>query len=209
MITAPPDTAWRPHAAAWWSSPAWHAYEALHDGPPGTRSRLLATATWQTRILDLSPSEAELWTGLRKSYKALINGANRQLNFRLATDTEIARVLHLRCAGRVTRPLATWQLMTDWLAAGAGLLVLAYDGAAPLAFAYAIRHADWSYYASGASVDDDLQHAVIWHALMALKARGVRWAELGWRGQAQDPKGQSIEHFRGGFGGRDEPARLT
>ena len=57
----------------WWDSSAWHAYEALHDGPPGRRAALLASAAWQTRVVDLSQNEAALWRGVRRSYHALIN----------------------------------------------------------------------------------------------------------------------------------------
>ena len=202
------DGEWRTDAAAWWHSQAWREYERAYGDEPGTRARVLAQAAWLTRILDLSSSEADLWAGLRKSYKALINRANRRLEFRLITNTESARFLHLLAADRVTRPLATWHLMADWLVSDAGVLVLGYDGA-PLAFAYFIRHKQWAYYGSGASLEDDIQHAVIWHALLELKTRGVRWAELGWQGEATDAKGQSIEFLKRGFGGRDEPAALT
>src|SRR3990167_2761984 len=34
----------------WWDTLEWHAYEVAYGDPAGTRSRELATATWQTRI---------------------------------------------------------------------------------------------------------------------------------------------------------------
>lgn len=59
----------------WWSSPDWLAYEAAGGYP--SRADVLASATWQTRVIDLSVSEAELWRGIRKSYKAIINKAQK------------------------------------------------------------------------------------------------------------------------------------
>ena len=225
---------WRADAAAWWLGSAWHAYEALHDGPPGTRATLLAEVTWQTRIVDLSLSEADLWRGVRKSYHAIINKTDRELKIEAIPQGEAGGLIstcqrvHRLGAGRQTRPDGTWDLMGDWADAGRGMIVMAFDyehemtepggfnGFGPgsrwpscVAFAYLIVNSSWAYYASGRSLKKDVQHAVIWRALLALKTRGVRWVELGWQGQATGEKGKNVEWFKTGFGGCDEPARLA
>ena len=203
---------WRTDAAAWWASPAWRDYEVLYDGAPGARTRLLAEATWRTRIVDLVSSEAELWRGVRKSYRSLIHRARERYEFSVGgvDAVMLARLIHREVAGRETRPKATWHLMADWIEQRSGLVVIGHSRLSGQgeAFAYFLMNGTWAYYASGASVDDNVQHAVIWYSLLALKARGIRWAELGWQGQATDDKGRGIEMFRRGWGGVDVSARL-
>ena len=208
-------TDWRVPAAAWWSSPDWHAYEALHDGPPGTRARLLASATWQTRVIDLEPSVPGLWAGVRKSYHSLIHRAEERDHFAPCSAAEFpvdCREVHRLASGHVTRSQETWDLMGEWIKTGTAMAMCAWPSdpydSRPSAYALWIGAQDWRYYASGASLEDDLQHAVIWHSLIELKARGVRCAELGWQGEATTEKGRGIEKFKAGFGGVDVDARL-
>ena len=95
--------------------------------------------------------------------------------------------------------------MTEWIDAGIMLPALAFRGREAVAFALWIVFRGSAYYASGASIEDDVQHAVIWRSLLALRARGVRVAELGWQGKAETEEERGIEHFKRGFGGRDVP----
>lgn len=185
-------------ANTWWASPEWLAYEAAGGYP--SRVEELAKATWQTRVIDLSVSEAELWRGIRKSYKNLIR---RVRTVHEALPAEVAvdcRVIHRQSVGYDTRPLETWLAMAEWVSQGNGLATISW---APCAYAYFIIDRGWSYYASAASLEPNVNHALIWHAMKALKARNVRWLELGWQGHAQDEKGKQIEFFRRGWGGFD------
>ena len=200
-----------------WDTDAWHAYEIAYGDEPGTRSRLLAAADWRTRVVDLSLSEADLWRGVRKSYRSLIRRAEREQTIHVWDEhaerpglwVREFQLSHRLVSGRSTRPMATWQIMAEWLRDGHGLMV----GMGPReelewsAFAYAVRHGAWAYYFSGVVQQDNLSHAAIWTMMLALKVRGVRWFELGWQGEAQDEKGKHIEFFKRGFGGVDMPAR--
>ncbi|HAM40697.1 MAG TPA: hypothetical protein DCP69_05010 [Candidatus Omnitrophica bacterium] len=202
-----------------WDSQTFHAYERLCGDEPGTRSRLLASADFQTRVIDLSLSEAELWQGVRKSYHALINAA--QKNHGLSWDTQrggwcrvaekVCRPVHIESAGRETRPLATWEAMDKWVTAGHGLVVYVSRRTECIStvrgYVYAVVNANWAYYFSSVTLDKNLNHALIWAAMKALKAKGVRYLEMGWQGQAMDEKGKNIELFRRGFGGVDIPAK--
>ena len=133
-----------------------------------------------------------------------------------------AQRLHLFDAGRQTRPDETWDLLGDWADDGGGLLSMAWDASITarssgargddgssfspaIGFAYFIIDGEWAYYASAATVIGSLNASLVWWAIQALKARGVRWCEMGWQGQATDEKGQAIEFFRRGFGGVDVP----
>lgn len=199
---------------SWWNSPEWAAYEKAYGHAPGTRSRLLADATFNTQIVDLTQSEADLWRDLRKSYKSLIHKAEKTFTLEvddtgegvLVTDRQLHRIV----AGVETRSLHTWALMQNWCAIGHGLSVRARRGEHQEAIAFAffiIGDSDWSYYASAASLAPNVNHALIWHAMIALKAKGVSQLELGWQGQADTEKGKGIEHFRAGFGGVSIPVR--
>lgn len=205
--------AWRTAAAEWWASPAWREYERAYGDEPGTRSRVLATATWSTRVLDLTVEEAALWRGVRKSYRSLIRSAERLYTFDTGFgnglgEVEVCHALHVASAGRTTRAAETWRLMGEWADSKHGFTVIAYHGDRPLAFAYFIVNDGWGYYASGAALTENLQHDVIWTALRALKTESVTTMELGWQGHATDAKGQAIEFFKRGFGGVDVPASV-
>ena len=190
----------------WWASPQWRAYEAAGGYP--SRVDELAAATWQTRVIDLTASEADLWRGVRKSYHALIHRVERHYGVGVWEPSGIltARALHDAEAGRETRPMATWTLMQDWIRQSRGLLVGACHAGMPVGYAYFLVHEDWAYYASAASRVPDVNHALAWLAIKTLKARGVRQLELGWQGHATDDKGRALEFFKRGFGGVDVPA---
>lgn len=188
-----------------WDTPEWHAYEEAYGDTPGTRARLLTSAEWRTVVVDLTLPLPELKRNLRKSYRSLVNKAGAPEAGDARDLFAGYRALHAEQAGRQTRPDRTWEIMRDWLATGHGMLVAA--GREHLdAFGYFILWRDWAYYASGASTQPNRQHAVIWAAMRELQARGVRWLELGWVGQATDDKGKAVEFFKTGFGGHLIPA---
>jgi hypothetical protein len=213
-----------------WDSPEWAAYEKAYGDAVGTRSRLLASADWQTRVVDLSLSEAELWQGIRRSYKALIHKVEREHVIGSVSGDCIysAMKIHEQEAGRMTRPFETWTLMGDWVRAGHGLLIGAgvhraveittagdqWPRFAPVGlvdmrgYVYCVIHGAWSYYHSGVTREKNLSHAMLWQAMKALKARGVRYLELGWQARAGDTdKDRGISHLKAGMGGYDIPAR--
>ncbi len=209
---------------SWWDSDEWYAYERAYGTQVGGRARLLREAEWQTRVVDLSQSEDMLWRGLRRSYHSLINRlTERDPTFSISVHgsessdaTARAHALHLREAGRETRPQASWDVQDRWVREGRAVVAIASRAEAvasgercdirDVAFAYAVRHGDWAYYFNAASSERDAQHAVQWKLMMALKAAGVRWYELGWQGEAHTDKERSIEFHKRGFGGTDYPA---
>ena len=158
-------------AIAFWSSPAWRAYEAICQVPI-SRIDELARATWQTQVVDLSQDETALWRGVRKSYKSLIRKAEREYRLRdgSAYDVQMpCRHLHFLEARRHTRPAESWQLMAQWVENGHGYAVVAWSERpsplgphrhitymplkVPRAFVYFLIHRSWAYYASAASLE--------------------------------------------------------
>lgn len=167
--------------------------------------------SWQTSVVNLQHEEADLWGGLRRSYKNLIRQADKRFCIAVygagtmsRPPIEQARQLHITSAGRETRPAETWAMMGRWMQEGHGLLALAksFDGT-PKAYAFAIRYKDWSYYASGASMEQNVSHALIWHLMRVLRHDGDRrYFEVGWLARAGDEeKDKGISHFKEGFGG--------
>lgn len=195
----------------WWDTDHWHAYEVAYGDEPGTRSRLLASATWQTCVVDLTQDDAVLWKHLRKSYKSLIHKAERTyqiLNMRDAA-LPLCHALHDEVAGRVTRSQETWDLMAQWLRQGYATLTVAASEGEVVAYVYCCVYHQWAYYASGASTVDNVSHALIWHTMRYLKGEGIaRVLELGWQGEAADIKGKNIEKFKRGFGGTAQPVNF-
>lgn len=142
---------------------------------------------------------------------------------------ESCRRLHREVVGRDTRPVASWEIMEGWVQEQRAALAMVatpdhafrFDTTVPLhgvtterqheidAYALFIIHNRWAYYASAAARVRDVNHALVWNAIVALKRIGVRWLELGWQGEATDDKGRAIEFFRRGFGGVDVSPRVS
>jgi len=196
---------------AFWSSHEWRAYERWHDGPPGTRAAVLANAPWTTRVVDLSLSEPELWRDVRRSYHSIINRLKKDVSFAIGEPSDgdafldICRPIHLHVSGRETRDITTWILQATWLDArpARGRCFVAWREGRPVGFAYILTSGAWAYYGYAAAYERNVQHALQWYAMRALKASGVRWYETGWQGAATDEKGRNIEMFRRGWGGVD------
>lgn len=193
---------------AFWSSNEWRRYEVEYGDAPGTRTALLASALWTTRVLDLRPDEATLWRGVRRSYRGLVNRLTKDPQFEnvIATPAmflDPCRSLQDRVAPAWARPVASWQVQAEWIEQGVGVCLLAQRRSQLVAFAYAIRHQAWAYYGFGKSAEPNAHHALLWALIRRLKADGTTWLELGWQGQATDPKGQQIEFYKRGWGGTD------
>lgn len=164
-----------------------------------------------THVCRLAGTEAEQWRDVRRSYKALIHRAERHYDLSVWSRVDgavaqqviaLAKGLHLLEAGRQTRPDATWRMMGEWLETGHGVLALAHYRSEPTGFAYAIRWKGHAYWASGATVVPDLQHALQWTLIKALRADGeTRTYEVGYAaGPEADAKARGIAQFKAGFG---------
>lgn len=196
-----------PNQSDWWASADWREYERLY-GVTLSRVDTLASATWQTRVVDLTVSDTDLWRGLRRSAKALIHKAERTcaITVRPAHDMTAFRLMHLALAGRATRPIESWDLMAEWVTEGKLVLVGAAQNGVDLAFAAAYVVGDWSYYGHAAATTPSVGHALVWRLMTEAKRRGATVFEVGWQGQDSSAKGQGIEQFRRAFGGVDVPA---
>jgi len=170
------------------------------------------TLGWWSCVIDLMQPEGALHAGVRRSYKALINRGLQHYQIFVDASPEIGEIyaaLHTVSVGQIApRPPRTYELQRDWLRDGLAFVVAARGGMAPhgwAAAAYIFTYKDGAYYGSGPSVESDTMHAVLWTAILEAKRRGLKRFEVGWQGRARDEHERGIEHFKAGFGGRDEP----
>lgn len=140
-------------------------------------------------FLDLKPDFLNIKSGLRSSYKSLINVGYKIWDIGIL-DTAIPSVwsefrnLHKYVSGRVTRDESTWDLQYDAVSNGDAFLVYLRDTKGVMvggALFYFSR--DESIYAVGAYdrtlFDKPLGHVVQFHAIARLKELGIRWHKLG------------------------------
>ena len=180
---------------------------ARPPAPPGAVLR-----DWRTRVIDLAADELVLFGALRQSYRQLVRrfeheGGETRIGATPGLGA-VAQAIHDEQAGRQTRSDETWRLMDEWATLGHAFWVLAGRGSDPtdlLGYAYIIAWKGWAYYASGATLEKNVSHALQWAAIRELRRRGVAHYEIGWQGHATDAKGKAIEFFKAGFGGTDWP----
>jgi len=171
---------------------------------------------WQSRVMNLRLSEAELHAGVRKSYKALINRGLQRYEIVIGTSETLAlgyQAVHGASVGQIApRPERTYELQWEWARDGFAFYVGARaqgasrQAVAPwVAFAYIFTYKGGAYYGSGPSVEPDVMHAVLWSAILEAKRLGFKRFEIGWLGHARDDKERAVEFFKAGFPGEDIP----
>lgn len=163
---------------------------------------------------DLSLPFAALKSGFRKSYRALINSGRSlwQVNRVTSAAPDIwdeFRLLHQQVAGKVTRPIETWQAQYEALCRGAAFLVTLRDAGGRMVGGgffqisgqeglYAVAAYDRSLF------DKPLGHVVQAEAIEYMQQLGLKWYRLGARPFPQDvpepsKKELSIGEFKAGF----------
>lgn len=165
----------------------------------------------QSQVIDLRTHK---WSDVRKSYRGIINNANKGVIIEEDDDFGKYQLLHKRVNGWV-RNLETYRIQSEWVRLGYALLVIArmthcvvreqpYYVAASLWIIYQGS----AYYASGPSLEKNVQHAVIWKSLQLLKERGVTLVELG-QIDGETEKEKNIGKFKAGFGGEAKPFTIV
>ena len=118
-----------------------------------------------TQIIGLTKSEKELHSGLRKSYKSLVNKTN---GISVNNMAEF-RVLHEKEKGR-KRPDKTWELQIRM----PHMVCVQYSKETSGALFY--HNEDCAYYASAAGSDN---HACLWYLIKWARSYGLSFVELG------------------------------
>jgi hypothetical protein len=176
-----------------------------------------------TQVIDLSLPETELKKAVRKGHKYDIGRGARDYVISTYDSENITRdifeqyrLLHHRAAGRVTRPLITFEMMHDWIKKGKAILVGAQCRGRHVAFSLCIVYKEAAYYGSAADDPDfeanvPVSHAIQWETMMRLKRAGIKYYEIGLQQygcQIYDQPSQKdmgISFFKRGFGGVTVP----
>lgn len=180
-------------------------------------------ASISTQIIDLNKNKETLWADVRKSYKALINKAEKTFEIVLMDsrnpDFEIHeqyRLLHFKAAGRVTRPLETFNTQFEMLKSDEATLIGIKYKEHFVSFSYFIHFNKTAYYASEAD-DPEIEVPVTygplcqWTAMEYYKSRGFDYIEFDNQQfgpqifDHPDKKDLSISMFKRGFGGKTFP----
>jgi hypothetical protein len=170
-----------------------------------------------SRILSPDAAEEALWRDLRKGHRSDVKRAAEACQVTVwGRDTitrekfDEYRTLHAIDAGRVTRNIATFDMMLEWVSSGRAVLVEAERRGTPVAFALIIVFRDGAYYASSCrhpQLDLPAMHLVQWETIKWLKASGCRRYDLGLQyfgaswSHVPSAKELSIARFKRGFGG--------
>lgn len=151
----------------------------------------------QTQVIDLRLHQ---WTDLRKSYHSIIHRALERYTISPRMTINPFREVHARAFGLVRSP-ETFQIQNSWIEHGCAEVVVAHDeNENPVAAAFWIIWKDGAYYASGPSLVQNLQHAVIWESLVLMKSRGITLVDMG-QIDGETEKEKNIGKFKAGFGG--------
>ncbi len=167
--------------------------------------------------IDLRLSEPNLWAGVRKRYRSLINKSLRSWQYKLYTADATAKTsfqefqdLHQIVAGRVTRNQTTWDIQWAEIVAGNAFVIEARDPEGVLIAASLFTHIDETciYFTSVAKrelFDTPINHGIMWLAIQHAKQIGCKHFHLGQSyfapHQVVDAKNQGIAKFKSGFGG--------
>lgn len=173
-----------------------------------------------SQVVDLSPSPAELFATLPKKTRYLLRrlGSSgiqiRRVEWVPYLDTyyDVHRETYLR-TGVSPHPKSYFAgIAREMAPRGHAVLLAAFsaDGEA-IAFNNTARFGEGAFYHTGCSrtraLDLDVNHLLLWHAMLAAKEDGIRWFDLGTISPlAADPKVKSLSIFKTRFGG--EPHRF-
>ncbi|SKA92064.1 hypothetical protein SAMN02745704_02382 [Paucidesulfovibrio gracilis DSM 16080] len=174
-------------------------------------------------LLDLRQDPDTLHAGIRRRYKPMINKAKQNFVYVVSDFSSPDRELfdeycemHHKTAGRITRPLQSFEEQYSALLNDEGMLLGIKDGDSFVAISYFFHSALSCYYGSAADDPDyeggiPLEHSIIWAAAEYYKQRGIPFFELGLQQFGQQlydfpsKKDLGISFFKRGFGGRIVP----
>ncbi|MBI5140157.1 MAG: GNAT family N-acetyltransferase [Candidatus Vogelbacteria bacterium] len=176
-----------------------------------------------TQIIDLTLPLEKLWGNLRKGHKYDVNRGKKHYQTHIYDNNNADknvfdqyRLLHHKAAGRVTRPVETFEMMYQWIKNGEGMLCGVSREGKFAGFSYICLYKDAAYYGSASDdpefvTDVPLSHVVQWAVIEWLKDNGYKKYEIGLQQfgpQPHDipsPKDLSISFFKRGFGGKTIP----
>lgn len=176
-----------------------------------------------TQLLDLTDDLSQINKNVRKGHKYDIHRGEKAFEVNVYDKNTVTkeifdqyRILHHKTAGRVTRPLITFEMMYHWILEGKAILCGASYQEKYVAFDLVNIYKDGAFYSS-ASDDPDVEtdvptsHVLQWKVINWLKENGFRTYEIGLQQFGTQPydfpseKDKTISFFKRGFGGFTAP----
>lgn len=169
------------------------------------------------QLIDCSKDINGLWTDVRKSYKHLINRADKNYLYETVSShnynfekCENYRKLHLKAAGKQTRSLESFYLMYKMIENNQAFIILVRDKVEHTVAAHFFYHLGAHCLYASSAVDPELPsdsgigHLALWQGIVTACNMGIRFFDMGQLRIASDftEKEMGIAVFKKGFGGR-------
>lgn len=171
-----------------------------------------------TCILDLKPTEEDIFKNFTKGHKADINKSKKYLSVEIINSKSLSinkvydfMEYYFKIAGKQTRPTNTFDNIGEWIKEDRGVLFKASYNNEVCGYSFYSCYKDTAYYYM-ACKDNNLNdlkisHYLQWEAIRYLKKCGIKFLELGIQ-DFQDTlynfpseKDINISKFKRGFGG--------
>lgn len=156
-----------------------------------------------SQVIDLRTHK---WSDIRKSYRGLINQADKKYAISEIHYISTFQELHRQAFG-IVRNDQTFYIQEKWLSSRHAMLVQCGRESWVGAVLWIVYNG-CAYYASAPSIEKNIQHAVIWKSLQLLKERGVTLVELG-QIDGKTEKEKNIGKFKAGWGGEAKPFTIV
>jgi len=162
-------------------------------------------------MVDIDAGPAVWKKSLRKSFQQLINWGRKNFSISYVNAGNFSqeafdrfRHFHAHVAGRITRPIESWNAMAESVKNGRGEIVMAEMSGKLTAAALFVDGTVTSLYMTAIydrDSEDPLAHYIIWHGMERAHLRGMKDMELGPIHQLgmTDTKKFNIGFFKRGF----------
>ncbi len=164
-------------------------------------------------VVDLNETDDALFSDLRSHHRRQVKKGRALLTLRAVDEAnpdkaafDSFRDLHAEVAGRVTRPLESWEEVFMLIRQGEASLLLAEIEGQLVGGTLTLDAGETSYYASGAyrrdMFDKPISHFPLFHSFAHARARGRRWFDVGdlkGEGIPLTEKEANIAEFKAGF----------
>ncbi len=164
-------------------------------------------------VCDLSHDDDALFADMRSHHRRQVRKGQGLLTLTSVDQGnpdkpqfDTFRELHAEVAGRVTRPLASWEASFELVANGQGALVMAFIDDLLVGGTLVLDAGETAYYASGAYrrdyFDKPISHYPLYSCFALARARGRRWFDVGdlkGEGGVLNEKENHIAEFKAGF----------
>jgi hypothetical protein len=160
----------------------------------------------------IAEAEAVIFSQMRKSYRSLVNWGRRQMQLTFVDSTnpdaqlfDKFREFHLDVAGKVTRPMASWDVMFNLVKKGNAILGLAYLNEDLVAGTFLFVQGGYALYGTGvydrSRFDNPISHWPLVATMQHAQKFGAHLCDLGqvFPDLGASEKERNIAFFKKGF----------